>query len=243
MPNPPSILSDILAATVQPRAAAESAPPAARTRNEVEDLLRLNDADWLRLLAGIIPDDLLIVCSALAPAWRERVLTSVDEDSRSWLHSNLAVIGTPAPTLLNEARSRVMATARQLLRDGTITLPAPEPVAATVSTPAPVSLPVSVEKAAEKITAPRASATHLDELFADLLRLRNQAGVAALAQLATETSDPFLKSGLCLVAAGLPAADLERTLDGALARHVETYLDSLTDLRARLLALARGEAG
>ena len=34
--------------------------------------------------------------------------------------------------------------------------------------------------------------------------------------------------------------ELERALDGALARQAETYLDQLTRMRTRLLALARG---
>jgi flagellar motor component MotA len=72
------------------------------------------------------------------------------------------------------------------------------------------------------------------------MRLRQQSGVAALAALASDVPDPFLKSGLCLVAAGLPAQDLERALDSALARQAEAYLDQLAQMRTRLLALARG---
>jgi flagellar motor component MotA len=80
----------------------------------------------------------------------------------------------------------------------------------------------------------------LDELFDDLVRLRDQSGTAALAPLVSEVSDPFLRSGLSLVAAGLPLVELERALDSAMAKQAEAYLDQLMRMRMRLVALATG---
>ncbi len=86
----------------------------------------------------------------------------------------------------------------------------------------------------------RAGDHRLDALFDDLVRLRDQSGIAALAPLADEVSDPFLRHGLGLVAAGLCAEDLERALDSALAKQAEAYLDQLMRMRMRLVALASG---
>ena len=299
--EPRSLLNDILAASTQPPAAAksDSTPIATRSRNELEDLLRLTDTDWLRFLADIAPDDLVVVCSDIVPAWRERVIASLDTVSQRWLQDNVSVLDKVAPILRTEARNRVMGIARRLLRDGTISLPdsATQPaatldqkqesqseikppdqnqpsqktppdvhvsiVAPTHSvTPAATTMPESrissvsmsfgmpststststppayVEDSKQKNAAALGD-PGLDAIFADLQRLRNQSGVTALAQLAKEVPDPFLKSGLCLIAAGLPLADLERTLDSALARHAQTYIDTLIEMRGRLLELAK----
>lgn len=293
-PEPRSLLGDILAASSRQAPAPTPAAIPVRSRNELEDLLRLGDADWRRFLGEIGSDDLLVVCSAIAPAWRDRVLASLDDDSRTWLRTNLAALDAIAPALLGEARSRAMGAARRLLREGAISLPAaamsaapvapsaaapvepatvspppaavargtvavsfvppgapqsvaPTPPAAVADRPAigAVSLsfgdmPASAPAAPAVPARPADADEGLDGLFADLARLRDQAGAAALAPLAADVADPFLKSGLCLVAAGMPAAELERALDVVLARQAEAYIDHLTGLRARLLALASG---
>ncbi len=246
-----SLLGDIMAASAGAGGTTSQPPiPAARTRNELEDFLRLSDEHWGIFLSSIAPDDLVVMCKSILPAWRNRVLTSLDTASADWLRANLAALDEVAPALLNEARGRAMANAKRLLRDGDIVLPeAPlaKPPSATTPTNhstksanTPVSAPTSATAHSLSATMPAPVGDGLDVLFADLMRLRQQSGVAALAALASDVPDPFLKSGLCLVAAGLPAQDLERALDGALARQAETYLDQLAQMRTRLLALARG---
>jgi hypothetical protein len=297
-PDPSSLLGDILAASSTPR----QPTAATRARTELEDLLRLGDADWNRFLMDVAPDDLVVVCKTIAPAWRDRVIASLDDVSRTWLRNNLDALDEPSPALVAEARARALEAAKRLVRDGAVTLPAgatppaaaaaapaakappapatapakPEPPPPAVhdvvnvsfespkpkpkSKPAPApaiggvtmsfdaaphSIPAApaapaASAAPAKPSAPAADDHGLDALFADLTRLRNQSGAAALAPLAADVPDPFLRTGLCLVAAGMPAADLERALDAALARQVESYLDGLERMRARLLALARG---
>jgi hypothetical protein len=251
-PDNNSLLGDILAAASGPSASANPPPLAApRARTELEDLLRLNDEHWGVFLATVAPDDLVVICKGVAPAWRTRVLANLDAASADWLRANVAALDEVAPALLGEARGRAMASAKRLLRDGDIVLPEPPPVKpaaspgssmASAAKAAPVGAPAATPAAAAPAvpTAPAPTGDGLDVLFADLMRLRNQSGVASLATLANDVPDPFLKSGLCLVAAGLPVPDLERALDGALARQAEAYLDQLTRMRARLLALARG---
>jgi len=252
-PENNSLLGDILAASSSAnagRAGDPLPPPAPKSRIELEDFLRLSDEHWGVFLATIAPDDLVVICKGIAPVWRTRVLANLDAASADWLRANVAALDEVAPALLNEARGRAMTSAKRLLRDGDIVLPEPAPVkqvvapspGSTAAKATPVSTLVAAPAAAAP-TAPPASAPTgdgLDALFADLMRLRNQSGVAGLAALANDVPDAFLKSGLCLVAAGLPAPDLERALDGALAHQAEAYLDQLAQMRARLLALARG---
>jgi FliG C-terminal domain len=239
-----SLLGDILAASASAGGTTSQPPiPAVRTRNELEDFLRLSDEHWGIFLSSIAPDDLVVMCKSILPAWRNRVLASLDTASSDWLRANLAALDEVAPALLSEARGRAMANAKRLSRDGDIVLPeAPpaKPPGATSpakSNTAPINAPTASANAA---VTPTPAGDGLDVLFVDLMRLRQQSGVAALAALASDVPDPFLKSGLCLVAAGLPAQDLERALDGALARQAEAYLDQLAQMRTRLLALARG---
>ncbi len=245
-PDDHSLLGDILAASSSTGEKAGSSPePARATRHELEDLLRLNDEHWGVFLAAVAPDDLVVICKGLAPAWRTRVLAALDTVSADWLRANVAALDEVAPALLNEARGRAMANAKRLLRDGDIVLPEPPPKPASV-TPSThgKTAPINASIPAAAATSPSASAPasdDLDAMFANLLRLRQQSGVTALAALANDVPDPFLKSGLCLIAAGLPTADLERALDGALARQAESYLDQLSRMRAQLLALARGQ--
>ncbi len=239
-----SLLGDIMAASAGAGGTTSQPPiPAARTRNELEDFLRLSDEHWGIFLSSIAPDDLVVMCKSILPAWRNRVLTSLDTASADWLRANLAALDEVAPALLNEARGRAMANAKRLLRDGDIVLPeAPPAKPPGATSPAKsITAPINAPTASANATVtPAPAGDGLDVLFADLMRLRQQSGVAALAALASDVPDPFLKSGLCLVAAGLPAQDLERALDGALARQAETYLDQLAQMRTRLLALARG---
>jgi hypothetical protein len=279
-----SLLGDILAASSRP-GPAKPEPSAARARLELEDLLRLDDAAWAAFVAAAAPDDLVVACTSGAPAWRERVLACLDQVSADWLASNIAALDEASPALRNEVRERLMATARSLQRDGTLTLPAPlaaapPPVQAplqAVANPAPkpapkpaasarpavsappvVSIGFAAAPAAASTSRPPAAAAvrsaagaqdepaqseadgRLDELFDDLVRLRDQSGTAALAPLANEVSDPFLRRGLSLVAAGLPVAELERALDSELAKQAEAYLDQLMRMRIRLVALANG---
>ena len=239
-----SLLGDIMAASASAGGTTSQPPiPAARTRNELEDFLRLSDEHWGIFLSSIAPDDLVVMCKSILPAWRNRVLANLDTASADWLRANLAALDEVAPALLNEARGRAMANAKRLLRDGDIVLPeAPPAKAPSATSPAkPIAAPINAPTAsANAAVTPAPAGDELDILFVDLMRLRQQSGVAALAALASDVPDPFLKSGLCLVAAGLPAQDLERALDGALARQAETYLDQLAQMRTRLLALARG---
>lgn len=246
-----SLLGDILAASSNPGDPKSPPPAPARTRNELEDFLRLDDEHWRTFLSAVAPDDLVVICKSILPAWRNRVLATLDPASAEWLRANLAALDEVAPALLSEARGRAMANAKRLLRDGDIVLPDPapaKPAAAAVSAPSPTTVTVAPASAPTNTAAavsPAAAAPAivgdgLGPLFADLLRLRQQSGVAALAVLASDVTDPFLKSGLCLVAADLPAPELERALDGALARQAEIYLDQLTRIRAQLLAIARG---
>lgn len=244
-----SLLGDILAASSNPVSSNNPPPTPARTRNELEDFMRLSDEHWGVFLSSVAPDDLVVICKAVLPAWRNRVLATLDQASAEWLRANLAALDAVAPALLSEARGRAMANAKRLLRDGDIVLPEPaptKPAIAAVSAPSLTRSTVSPTSAPTNTTAaasPAASALvgdGLGPLFADVMRLRQQSGVAALAVLASDVADPFLKSGLCLVAADLPAPDLERALDGALARQAEIYLDQLTRIRAQLLAIARG---
>lgn len=255
-PEKHSLLGDILAASSGAGATATPQPlPPSRARTELEDLLRLSDEHWGVFLAAVAPDDLVVICKGIAPAWRARVLANLDTVSADWLRANLAALDEVAPALLNEARGRAMANVKRLLRDGDIVLPDPPAKLVADAVPIPTAAsgkaaPVSAALAAPAVAASAATPTAaiasapsgdgLDALFTDLMRLRNQSGVTGLAVLANDVPDPFLKSGLCLVAAGLPMPDLERALDGALARQAETYLDSLTRMRNGLLALARG---
>ncbi len=248
-PDDNSLLGDILAASSGTGEKNDQPPSPVRTRNELEDLLRLSDEHWGVFLAAVAPDDLVVICKSIAPAWRTRVFANLDAASAEWLRANLAALDDVAPALLSEARGRTMAHAKRLLRDGDIELAEPPakqlaPAASSAPTVAATSkaAPVTAPAIASSVTplAPTATDDGLDAMFADLLRLRKQSGVAALAALASDVPDPFLKSGLCLVAAGLPAADLERALDGALARQSAVYLDQLSRMRAQLLALARG---
>jgi hypothetical protein len=230
-----SLLGDILAASTSAGGTTSQPPiPATRTRNELEDFLRLSDEHWGIFLSSIAPDDLVVICKSILPAWRNRVLANLDTASADWLRANLAALDEVAPALLN---------AKRLLRDGDIVLPeAPTAKPPSATSPAkPIAAPINAPTAsANSAATPAPAGDGLDVLFVDLMRLRQQSGVAALAALASDVPDPFLKSGLCLVAAGLPTADLERALDGALARQAETYLDQLAQMRTRLLALARG---
>src|SRR5271154_4641710 len=246
-----SLLGDILAASSRP-GPAKPDPIPARARIELEDLLRLDDASWTAFIAAAAPDDLVVACTAAAPAWRERVLSSLDQVSADWMRSNIAALAEAGPALRNEARERLMATAKGLQRDGALTLPAPlAGAAAPLPAPAPVlpaqkpapatRPPVSAPPVvsigfdaappaapATRAATPKAATPppglvgdaparnevddRLDALFDDLARLRDQSGLSALAPLADEVSDPFLRSGLSLVAGGLPLADLERAL-------------------------------
>jgi hypothetical protein len=278
-----SLLGDILAASSRPGPAKPDALPA-RARIELEDLLRLDDRSWTAFIAAAAPDDLVVACTAAAPAWRERVLGCLDQVSADWLRSNIAALDDAGPALRNEARERLMATAKGLQRDGTLTLPAPLAGAAAPSPapaagqppgkPAPKPVPASrppasaapvvsigFDAAPPAAPAKRAAALaaaagpaglaeeappasvaddRLDALFDDLVRLRDQSGLAALAPLANEVKDPFLRSGLGLVSSGLTIAELERALDSALAKQAEAYLDQLMRMRVRLVALAAG---
>jgi hypothetical protein len=276
-----SLLGDILAASSRP-GAAKQAPVPTRARIELEDLLRLDDAAWTAFIAAAAPDDLVVACASAAPAWRARVLACLDQVSADWLRSNIAALDEAGPALRAEARERLLATAKGLQRDGTLTLPtalpapaAPPPAPAPVH-PAPTPAPAPVKRPpatappvvtigfdaappaapASRKPAPAAAAlpagtaedgparsevdNRLDALFEDLARLRDQSGTAALAGLANEVGDPFLRSGLNLVAAGLAIAELERALDSALAKQAEAYLDQLMRMRMRLVALAKG---
>ena len=288
-PDQSSLLGDIIAATSQP------ARPR-QVREEPEDLLRLDDADWLKFLGGVNTDDLLILCSAASHAWRARVMDSLDDASRAWLQANLAMISDVTSAALSAAAERAMDPIRRQLRAGTMTLvpregamtaapaparEAPAPKPAPVPQRSPISVSFESPGAPPAAAAPRAEAPakpphpiigsvsmsfgspsdpvapapvaetaavkhpgipdgQLDGLFIDLLRLRRESGVAVLAQLAGEVPEPFLESGLRLVAADLPAVELERGLDLAIARQIEAHLDYLSGLRARLIGLADG---
>src|SRR5277367_1648444 len=130
-----SLLADILASSSRPLPAKPAALPA-RARIELEDLLRLDDAAWLAFIAAAAPDDLVVACTAAAPAWRDRVLGCLDQVSADWMRSNIAALDEAGPALRSEARERLMATAKGLQRDGTLTLPAPL-AGAAVPLPAP----------------------------------------------------------------------------------------------------------
>ena len=267
-----SLLGDILAASSRPQPE-RSGAPAPRARLEFEDLLRLEQPGWAAFIAAAAPDDLVVACAAGSPTWRERVLSCLDQESAAWLRSNVAALDEVGPALRQEARDRLLATAKSLQRDGSLTLPAPLADAAAAPAPAPASAaPAGRSAPAKRATAaappvvsiafdaappaaaatasapahprpaPTASAgdTRLDGLFDDLARLRDQSGVAALAPLADEVSDAFLRSGLALVARGLPTPELERALDSELAKHAEAYLNQLMGMRIRLVALAKG---
>jgi hypothetical protein len=276
-----SLLGDILAASSRPGAPGQPPVPA-RARLELEDLLRLDDAAWTAFIGAAAPDDLVVACASAPAAWRERVLGCLDQVSADWLRSNVAALDEAGPALRAEARERLMATAKGLQRDGTLTLPAPHAAAAApppapapahaVQPPAPAParrppaspppvVTIGFDAApptapAGRRAAPAATARtagqpgeapaggdaddRLDALFADLARLRDQSGAAALAPLAAEVGDPFLARGLLLVAQGLPAAELEGALNSALASQAKDYLDQLTRMRALLIALAGG---
>lgn len=257
-PENNSLLGDILAAASStdgadttarrtiPSPTAASAP--SRARIELEDLLRLNDEHWGLFLAAVAPDDLVVICKAIIPAWRTRVFAHLDQVSADWLKANVAALDDVAPALVKESRDRAMANVKRLIRTDAIVVPEPPAAPVTPVTKANESKHSATKTASNIKTATPDVATAIssptgdefETLFADLLRLRKQSGVAALAALANDVADPFLQSGLCLIAAGLPAADLERALDSALARQAENYLDQLTRMRARLLALAQG---
>jgi hypothetical protein len=138
-----------------------------------------------------------------------------------------------------------MAHAKRLIRTDTIVVPDPPDAKVTkdkepsAEVPKKKDINIKPTAVAANTAAPSPTGDEFEALFADLLRLRKQSGLAALAALANDVSDPFLQSGLCLIAAGLPPAELERALDGAMARQAEQYLDQLTRMRARLLALAQ----
>ena len=116
-----SLLGDILAATTAAPAPAVVAAPLRAL--STADLLRLTDADLGRLLGGLVPDDLLVLCRGEGAAWTERVLALLDADSGAWLSGNLAQLDPIAPAHLSEVRERVVAAARSLLKSEEIVLP------------------------------------------------------------------------------------------------------------------------
>jgi hypothetical protein len=275
-----SLLGDMLAAASQKASEPASGASAPRARIELEDLIRLSDRDWQAFIGAAAPDDLVVICSSIMPAWRDRVFRVLDKVSEDWIRSNIAALDDPAPAMCHESRDRLMATARRLQRDGSLTLPEPvqEPVPASPSAqvkpespgkpsspppppaaPAPMvsigfdagSLPPGSEKTrhSQQSNIVRIGAEHhpalpsadddgLATLFGDLKRLRAQAGFSALAPLAEDVPDPFLRAGLALVASGLQGGDLERALDGELTRQAVAYLEHLTQARTRLIDLA-----
>jgi hypothetical protein len=116
---------------------------------------------------------------------------------------------------------------------------APPPPRPQPTSPQPVGITVHV--GTSHTGTPAAAAEHdgLEALFADLKRLRAQAGLAALGPLAADISDPFLSIGLSLVASGLPGKDLERALDAELARQAVAQLDRMALMRSRLIDIAQ----
>ena len=278
------LLGDILKASSRTEPAGAAPAKAARPRVDLEDLLQLPDQGWRAFLAEAAPDDLVVICSSITPAWRARVFETLDQVSSDWLRSNIAALDEVAPVLRQESRERLLAVAKRLQREGTLTLPEPqvEPAAPVASRDqvAPALKPATTGKPPAKVQAPppvvsigfdaapapaapqprpagRTTATvtvvsahavgpaatpdgDIDALFAELKRLRAHTGLDALSTLATEVSDPFLRTGLSLVASGIPIAELERQLDQALARQATAYLDQLKLMRIRLIDLASG---
>jgi hypothetical protein len=81
-----SLLGDILAAASSAGGNTSQPPMPARKRFELEDFLGLNDEQWGIFLSSIAPDDLVVICTAIHPAWRNRVLASLDTPTRHIVH-------------------------------------------------------------------------------------------------------------------------------------------------------------
>lgn len=215
-------------------------------RERVLIVLDQESRNWMRANLASLGD--------VAPALRDEVQGRVLDHAHHLLRTGAITLPATQPAVAAERPAEPAAApparpapARDAIQvsfvpPGAPQPAAPVPAAAAADRPAIGRVSMSFgDMPSPSPAAPPPADDGLDALFADLMRLRQQAGVAALLPLAAEVPEPFLKEGLGLVATGLSAAELERALDGALARQVEVYLDHLTGMRARLLALARGD--
>ncbi len=205
-------------ASQAPAQSPAQAPPAL---DDVSQLTGLPDGDLRAILAAAAPDDILVVLAAGDEAIQRRVLRNLGAESVQWIRDNLAHMGEVNEHEAGAARGKLLAVANRLLAAGEIHRPDPASVGTS--------------------EAPDAERLGLRELLTDLVRIADQAGPAALAEVAEGAGEPLLREGLSRVIEGQRGDALRETLAELRGELERRYAQRLRWMVEALVAVADGE--
>lgn len=189
--------------------------------DDVGQLTGLTEPDLQKVLAAAAPDDILVVLATAGDLLQRRILGNLGEESVHWLRENLAHMDEVRDAERDAANAKVVKVANRLLLAGEIGLPEPES-----------------QDAAE---APRAQEKELRDLLTDLVRIAEQAGAAALGEVAESAGEPLLREGLRLVSEGKKGDALRAELGEARTSLAARYADRLRLMEEAVVAIAAGE--